>query len=173
MIDVGAVLRQERQRAGLTLEEVAHRAGTSTPTLSNYERGRKEPRLSTLDRVLRALGRRLVLTSRPVGGEPPLTRKDRQSLTLHLAVAQRLLADPEPVVEAARQNLGRLYETHHSGRSDPYLDDWSNLLYGPVTSLLDALTGTDQRYRDLRQASPFAGILPAEERQRLLDAVDP
>jgi transcriptional regulator with XRE-family HTH domain len=172
MEPVGSLLRRERQAAGVTLEELARRAETSAPTLSNYERGRKEPRLSTVERILRAIDRRLTLTSEPVGGTAPLTRKDRQSLALHLRVAEKLLTDHDQVAGVARRNLERLYETHRSGRSDYYLDSWQDLLDGPLTSLLDVLTSTSQRARDLRQASPFAGVLTAEERDELLRAVD-
>lgn len=58
---VGTVLRRARQRAGLSQEELARRAGTSQATISAYENGAKEPSLRTLDRVLAAAGARLTL----------------------------------------------------------------------------------------------------------------
>jgi len=45
-----------RQRAGLSLREVASRAGTSHPTLHAYEAGRKTPSVATFLRVLDACG---------------------------------------------------------------------------------------------------------------------
>ena len=53
---IGAVLRRERQRQGLTLREVARAAGVSVPYLSEVERGRKEASSEVLAAVCRALG---------------------------------------------------------------------------------------------------------------------
>lgn len=56
------MLRDARRAAGLTQAELANRAGTSQATLSAYEHGRKQPSVATLDRLLRAAGRRLTTT---------------------------------------------------------------------------------------------------------------
>jgi transcriptional regulator with XRE-family HTH domain len=48
-----------RSWAGLGQAELAVRAGTSRPTLSAYEHGRKAPTADTLERVLDAAGARL------------------------------------------------------------------------------------------------------------------
>jgi transcriptional regulator with XRE-family HTH domain len=50
------VLREARTRAGLTLRELASRAGTSHSTLSAYENGAKVPSVDTIERILRAAG---------------------------------------------------------------------------------------------------------------------
>ena len=49
-------LRRARHAAGLSLRQLAERAGTSHATLAAYEAGRAVPRLDTLDRILRAAG---------------------------------------------------------------------------------------------------------------------
>lgn len=49
-------LARARRDAGLSLREVARRAGTSHPTLCAYESGRKCPSVSTYLRVLEACG---------------------------------------------------------------------------------------------------------------------
>lgn len=49
-------LRALRTAAGLTLRELAARAGTSHSTLVAYEQGRKVPRADTQDRLIRAAG---------------------------------------------------------------------------------------------------------------------
>ena len=62
---VGHELRNERQRAGRTLADVAEHSGVSLPYLSEVERGLKEPSSEVLGAVAGALGLRLVdLTSR-------------------------------------------------------------------------------------------------------------
>ncbi len=50
------MLRDARRRAGLSLRELADRAGTSHPTLAAYEAGRIRPRVDTYRRVLEAAG---------------------------------------------------------------------------------------------------------------------
>ena len=44
------------ERSGLTQEELARRAGTSRPTLSAYEHGRKSPTVATFARLLSGAG---------------------------------------------------------------------------------------------------------------------
>jgi len=58
----GDLIRQARLAAGLTQAELARRIRTTQSVVSRWERGGDEPRLSTLDRILRACGRRLSLT---------------------------------------------------------------------------------------------------------------
>jgi transcriptional regulator with XRE-family HTH domain len=53
------VLARARVEAGLSQLELARRAGTSRPTLSAYEHGRKAPTADTLERLLAAAGFRL------------------------------------------------------------------------------------------------------------------
>lgn len=53
---IGATIRRERLAQGLTLEGLAARSGIAGPNLSRLERGGIDPRLSTVLRVLRALG---------------------------------------------------------------------------------------------------------------------
>ncbi len=62
---VGRELREERQRAGRTLTDVAEQSGVSMQYLSEVERGLKEPSSEILGAVSGALGLRLVdLTAR-------------------------------------------------------------------------------------------------------------
>jgi transcriptional regulator with XRE-family HTH domain len=155
----------------MTLEDLAARSGTSAPTLSNYERGQKEPRFSTLERIVAATGHELRLEALPSRVRRPLTRKDRRSLALHRLVAARLAADPDAVIGRASKNLDHLREVHDDGSADRYLDAWEALLRGPLDDLLDALTSERQSARDLRNVSPFAGVLGDDERRRILGSV--
>src|SRR5438105_9834571 len=50
------LLARVRRAAGLSQAELARRAGTSRPTLSAYEHGRKSPSLDTLGRLFAAAG---------------------------------------------------------------------------------------------------------------------
>lgn len=51
---VSALLRDARQSAGLSLRELARRAGTSHSTILAYEHGTKVPTVTTFLRLLRA-----------------------------------------------------------------------------------------------------------------------
>src|ERR1035438_6335705 len=54
--EFGVLLRQARRHGGLTQEELAHRSGLSTRTISDLERGRvARPRGSSLDLLVAAL----------------------------------------------------------------------------------------------------------------------
>ena len=55
-VDASALIRQARERAGLTQSELARAAGTSQPTLAAYETGAKSPSVRSLDRIIRAAG---------------------------------------------------------------------------------------------------------------------
>lgn len=54
--EIGARVRAERQRLGLTLDELAARGGSSRSMLSAIERGDKIPTVLTLDQIANALG---------------------------------------------------------------------------------------------------------------------
>lgn len=58
------LLAEARRAAGLSQEELARRAGTSRPTLSAYEHGRKSPTLDTAARLLAEAGFELGLRPR-------------------------------------------------------------------------------------------------------------
>ena len=49
-----------------------------------------------------------------------------------------------------------------------WLQEWARLLDGPLVELLTALTSPTPRSRELRQNSPFAGVLTDAERLAVL-----
>ncbi len=59
------LIRDARHAGGLTQVALAKKAGTSQPTLAAYETGRAEPRLETLERLIKACGCEVLLTIRP------------------------------------------------------------------------------------------------------------
>lgn len=56
---VGVMLRQARETAGLTQEELAKRLHTQKTAISRIENHAEDIKLSTLERVASALGKRL------------------------------------------------------------------------------------------------------------------
>jgi transcriptional regulator with XRE-family HTH domain len=66
MVNAAALLREARERAGLTQSALAARSGTSQATLSAYESGAREPTLDTFVRLISSAGS--VLTIEPAPG---------------------------------------------------------------------------------------------------------
>lgn len=64
-MDTATTLRAARERAGLSQTDLAARTGTSQAAISAYERGRKQPSIATLDRLLAATGARLAVVPAP------------------------------------------------------------------------------------------------------------
>jgi HTH-type transcriptional regulator / antitoxin HipB len=56
---IGVVLKQTREKAGLTQEELAHRLKTKKTAISRIENHAEDIKLSTLEKVAHALGKRL------------------------------------------------------------------------------------------------------------------
>ena len=56
LLTTGALLRQRREAAQLTLAQVSQRSGVTIAHLSRIENGLADPRLSTLQRVIDAMG---------------------------------------------------------------------------------------------------------------------
>jgi hypothetical protein len=84
-------------------------------------------------------------------------------------VAGKLVDLPERTLTVARRNLDQLLDTHPRGVAAEQLRRWAQLLAGPTDDLLEALVSRSPRSIELRQSSPFAGVLTERERQRVLD----
>jgi transcriptional regulator with XRE-family HTH domain len=87
-VEAGALVREARRRAGLSLRRLAERAATSHPTLAAYESGAKVPRVDTLDRIVGAAGFTIDLELEPaVPGGDPVARGRELLAALELAAA--------------------------------------------------------------------------------------
>lgn len=157
------------------------------------ERGRKEVPLPTLldlyERVgeERSSGRRRLHVLGPVmtearrraermqpkvdvdelGERPdPHRRQELRSLAYHRALAPRL---SRPMVDEAQRKLVRWTR---EGRIDPrYAEAWGEVFATPMAEIRKVIGADDARGRDLRQNSPFAGLLSEPERRRILEMV--
>lgn len=97
-----------------------------------------------------------------------LTRDQLRSLWLNHAVAGKLVADPERILDLARRNLARMRAANSRGQARRWLDVWETLLEGSIEDVMEALTSRSPRARELRQNSPFAGVLDEAERAQVL-----
>ncbi len=82
---LGAQIRELRQAAGLTLEALARRIGTSAPTLHRYESGWDRFEVATLRRIAESLGASLQIRLVPAASAPPAAPPTRAGLVQQLA----------------------------------------------------------------------------------------
>jgi transcriptional regulator with XRE-family HTH domain len=68
-MDVAELLRQARERHGLSQRELAARAATDQAAVSRIERGEVSPRVETVERLLAAMGERLWLGLAPLADD--------------------------------------------------------------------------------------------------------
>lgn len=102
-------------------------------------------------------------------GANRMTRDQVRSLQLSIAVAGKLAIDPGPGLARARRNLTSMQSSASGARARQWLDEWDRLLQGPLIGVLRALTSDSPLSRELRQNSPFAGVLSESERAAVLE----
>ncbi|HXV06326.1 MAG TPA: hypothetical protein VFP23_10530 [Solirubrobacterales bacterium] len=133
------------------------------------DRGLKRHPLAAALAERRETGQKLTASVRPRGqGGVPHGHEtaERRSLAYHRVVAERL--DPQLVAEA-RERVDRLVG---EGHLDPrYAERWRRLLGLPIEEIAEAIAADDPEARDLRQNSPFAGVLNEQERRRIIEMV--
>ncbi|HEX6456608.1 MAG TPA: hypothetical protein VF009_08840 [Solirubrobacterales bacterium] len=126
-------------------------------------------RLHTLEPVMieaRRRAERLQPQIEPGGAAGPHRAAELRSLAYHRALAPRLR---RPMVDQARRKLRR-WEVEE--RIDPrYARAWQEVLAMPMEGVRETIAADDERGRDLRQNSPFAGLLSEQERRKILAAV--
>lgn len=89
------------------------------------------------------------------------------SLAYHRLVARRL---DESMLETARQ---RLAAQRARGQIHPtWADRWERVLGEPLNKVAAVISADKPSARQLRQTSPFAGMLTEQERRRLVRAVE-
>jgi transcriptional regulator with XRE-family HTH domain len=157
------ILKLRRER-GLTQQALAAHAGTSQATIAAYESGAKSPTLRTVQRLAESLDLEAVIDF-----VPEMTYADRRSLAFHEAIARILSADSKAAVAKAKRHLARLKALHPHAHA--LLDHWWIWLRLPVDDLIARMTDPEPFAREMRQVSPFAGILDARQRAQLLKAV--
>jgi transcriptional regulator with XRE-family HTH domain len=97
---IGERLRAERQRAGLTVREVARRIGVSPSLISQIERDKVNPSVSTLWSLVTVLGLQMgdLFSTADVG--PKTEPGSRVAINLDTGVRwERLTATSDPLVE--------------------------------------------------------------------------
>jgi hypothetical protein len=101
--------------------------------------------------------------------EGKLTRDQERSLWLHRAVLAELVENPEAVLAKVGGNLQRLRAQHLGrGMTARWLDQWQEVLDAGVDAVAEVLTSQGPAALELRQNSPFAGVISEEVRSQVL-----
>lgn len=91
---------------------------------------------------------------------------DRRSLAYHRAIAGRL---DEALIAESRARVDRLTS---AGQMHPtYAERWRAVLALPIDQIAKEIAADSVEARELRQSSPFAGILNEHERRRIIESV--
>jgi transcriptional regulator with XRE-family HTH domain len=167
-------LRMARADAGLTISELARRAGVSRDTISNAERGEHSLQASTLHKVARALGK---APSELLAEEERLTPKVESRSSLEPSFNDVLEEERREAIydialtAARRQNrqdvqaAARLLE---SGRGQSYFmrhdnEAMQHLLGRSVEELAPAVLDLAHRVVELEEQLQAASVMDSEQ----------
>lgn len=172
-----SAIKRIRLRKGVTVRELAGRLSVTPGAISQMERSEAAGTIGigTLSRALTALGERLVVTH--VGTSdaerPPRSpferREDRVTYELHRAIAKKLIDDPDRVLALMPVNLARLRGRVLGSLGQRWIDQWEAAAKGPVWELVRLMLGEDENSKELRQNSPFVGVLSQDERLHAIE----
>jgi hypothetical protein len=92
---------------------------------------------------------------------------EARSLALHAAIARKISRDPA-LLEIPRKNL----ERWRSRWDEPpdWFHEWQAMLERPWPEIAARITEPSERAAQLRQSTPFAGVLSESERARIYEA---
>jgi len=142
---ISASIRRERERAGLSLTELARRAGIAKSTLSQLESGVGNPSVETLWALGVALGvpfSRLVDQPRPAvrvirSGEGPVTYSERATYAATLLASCPPHARRDIYRIEVQPGEPRLSDPHNPGATEHVVLSTGRALIGPVEEPAD------------------------------------
>ncbi len=159
---IGSEVRAWREAAGLSIRGLAGRAGIAASTVWRIEVGRLDPTTAMVTRLRSA-------TARGEPGHGGITREAAVSVALGRATAAELLRDPPRVLRRARRRLERMLASPDLTRSARRgLVEWVRLLDGSLEEVVAVLIDPWERGYELRQVTPFTGVLDDDVRLRVV-----
>jgi transcriptional regulator with XRE-family HTH domain len=169
-------IRHTRVSQGLTIYDLAMLLGVTPSAVAQLERSEMAGtiKLNSLRNALNAMHRDLDVTVVEDGmgsdqPERPLERREeRVSLEMHRLIAIRLIEDPQRVLSVMPANISRMRTIVHGTLVQKWLDDWERLAERPVWEIVRVLLSTAPFAIEMRQNSPFNGILSEEERMEAI-----
>ena len=161
------VIKAARRRRRLTQRQMAAAAGVPQSVIARYEAGAVSPSLERLTSLLDAIGLDLNVALKAHQARPQRPHihqlAEARSLGYHRLIAEKVRSNPELLARARDRVEGWL-----SGRlpfaGDPeYAGAWKEVLGRSSAHVIRVLTADDERSRELRQNTPFAGVLTPGE----------
>lgn len=167
-VDRSTILRDVMSDAGMTQSRLSVLSGVKQPSLSQMLHGRIEMSDDMLDRLLSCMGFRLEVVRRPV--QVNLNHSNERRWRMHQPLVTQISNDSlkqwGPVITRNLEELRR------SSRGEPHrrnIERWSELVSsGDHREIRRLMTGLDTDSIQMREVSPFGGLLSEEERQRVL-----
>ena len=150
-----------RCQTGITQQELAENGGTSQSTIAAYETGSKSPTLRTVENLARSQNLEMLVTYLP-----RMTREDKRSLAYHHAIVEVLRNDPVPILRRAIRNVDKLVKMHPGAQI--LFNQWKDWLRLPPDILASKILDPFPEAREMRQVSPFSGVLSPKQRARIL-----
>jgi transcriptional regulator with XRE-family HTH domain len=168
MSDRGEILQTVMRDTGTTQSELSRLSGVHQPSISQFVSGKVDLSDDQLDRLLSCMGYRLEVSRQPV--TPELNRSERRSWRLHCELSKHLtpstLRQWRPTLERNLRQLRRNVTGEPHTRN---LKRWKRMLeVGDFVGLRRVLTGLDRDCIEMREVSPMGGLLPEDERLRVL-----
>ncbi len=157
---LASALRQARLASGLTQGQLAQMTDTSRPQINRLERGRQDAGVNTWARALAPFGIRLGVIPK---GDNPHAVHELRSRVMHSIIAERARLDPS-IIDDARHRVESWRESENPPMSRHWVGLWSDLLAQDDDIIIGRLREDTPVMRDLRQSSPFAGVLCDAER---------
>lgn len=162
------ILHDVMSRTGITQSRLSLLSGVKQPSLSQMLHGRIVMSDDMLDRLLSCMGYRLEVVRKPVLVE--LDRAAERRWRMHQPLVSQL--SPESLRKWRPVLRGNLERLKTSTRGEPHLrnlDRWNELVSsGDVRRIRRVMTGLDTDSIQMREVSPFSGLLPEAERRRAL-----
>jgi hypothetical protein len=92
---------------------------------------------------------------------------EARSLAMHAVIARKIERD-RSLLEVPKKNLER-WRARWKEEAPRWLAEWEKLLQQSWPRIAALITEPSERAARLRQSSPFAGVLSAEERRRIYE----
>lgn len=161
---MSTLIHDVRVEQGIARQSLADKLGVSVSAVQQYERSESTGsiRVKTLKKVLGALG---ASYEPSVDRTPPgLRREEALNLALHREIAKKLIDTPDEVRTVARRNIPKIRQNVSGAGPVGLVNEWEQLISGPVNVLLSAMLDESRHGSELRQNTPFAGVLSQDER---------
>jgi transcriptional regulator with XRE-family HTH domain len=169
MTGLGEILRQVMLETGTSQSSLSRMSGVHQPSISQFVSGKVEMSDDQLDRLLSCMGYRLEVLRRPV--LPELTRSERRSWMLHRRLSSCLTGSTlEEWLPKIERNLKRQRDGVRGEPHQRNVERWESLVrHRDVLGMHRVMTGLDRDSIEMREVSPFSGLLPESDRLGVLD----